>query len=99
MWGAGTLVWEALHLRCLLDVLAETSSWGVALWLWSSEGRVRCALDGRDCLVPSRERSMADLMPNGLAFPAERHASVLIKVQERSWIPREWLQLEPRDHS
>ena len=53
--GVGTSVWEALCLRCLMDVSAETSSWAVALWLWSSEGRAGRALDGRDCLVPGRE--------------------------------------------
>ena len=53
--GVGTSVWEALCLRCLMDVSAETSSWAVALWLWSSEGRAGRALDGRDCLIPGRE--------------------------------------------
>lgn len=55
-----------------MDVSAETSSWAVALWLWSSEGRARRALDGRDCLIPSRERPMAgppgEIQPRGWVF-------------------------------
>lgn len=33
--------------------LAETSSWAVALWLWSSEGRAGRALDGEIAWSPA----------------------------------------------
>ena len=36
--GVGTLVWEALCLRCLLDVLAETSRWGWPCGSGAQEG-------------------------------------------------------------
>lgn len=53
--GAGSLVWEVLSLRCLLDVSAEMASWRVALCVWSSGGSAGCALEGRGFRVPSRE--------------------------------------------